>query len=80
MLIDSHCHLDYFENNLDQILDAAKAVGVEYFLSVGVNPKNVPARLQIGSVEISDTSAVIIAGAVGVSFISIIGLVLSGIL
>ena len=47
---------------------------------VGVNPKNVPARLQIGSVEISDTSAVIIAGAVGVSIVSIIGLVLSGIL
>ena len=33
MLVDSHCHLDCFEN-LDEILEAANLVGVEYFLSV----------------------------------------------
>jgi len=47
---------------------------------VGVNPKSIPARLQFGDIEVSDSRAVIIAGAVGVSIISIIGLVLSGIL
>jgi len=46
---------------------------------VGVNPKNAPARLTF-HYEIPNTSAVIIAGAVGVSIVSIIGLVLSGIL
>lgn len=45
-----------------------------------VGAKAGPARLTMGGYHISDTRAAIIAGSIGVSIISIIGLVLSGIL
>ena len=45
-----------------------------------VGAKVGPARLSIGLYEVSNTRAAIIAGAVGVSIVSIIGLVLSGVL
>lgn len=34
MLIDAHCHLDFaaFDNDLEVVIKAAKAVGVEYFI------------------------------------------------
>ncbi len=37
MLIDSHCHLDgkAFDDDLEAVLDAARAVGVEGFLAIG---------------------------------------------
>ena len=37
MLIDSHCHLDgkAFDDDLEAVLDAARAVGVEEFLAIG---------------------------------------------
>lgn len=39
-MIDSHCHLDFdiFNNDLQQIIDDAKAVGVSRFLIPGTTP------------------------------------------
>jgi TatD DNase family protein len=37
MLIDSHCHLDYFsDDEIEAVLDRARAAGVERMLSIGV--------------------------------------------
>lgn len=36
MLIDTHLHLDEFEN-IDGVLDRAREVGVRYFISIGYN-------------------------------------------
>ena len=47
MLVDSHCHLDYLEGDLDQIIEEAKAAGVEYILSACIHPKNVHKLLEI---------------------------------
>jgi TatD DNase family protein len=37
MLVDSHCHLDFpdFANEIDGVLDAARAQGVGHFLTIG---------------------------------------------
>lgn len=47
MLVDSHCHLDFLKGDLDNILNKAKASGVEYILSVCTNLKNFPKILEI---------------------------------
>ncbi|KPJ67916.1 MAG: hypothetical protein AMJ43_02080 [Coxiella sp. DG_40] len=49
MLVDSHCHLDFLEGNLNDILNEAKASGVEYILSVCTNLKNFPKILKIAN-------------------------------
>lgn len=50
MFIDSHCHLDRlkleeFDNNLDNVVDAAKQVNVEHMLCVSVTLKEFPAMV-----------------------------------
>ena len=45
MLVDSHCHLDRldlspFADNLDAVLDAARARGVGHFLCIGISMEN----------------------------------------
>jgi len=35
MLIDSHCHLDYFSADLDRVLAAARAAGVSQMVTIG---------------------------------------------
>jgi TatD DNase family protein len=47
MLVDSHCHLDFLDADLDQILKAAHDMDVEYVLSVCTNLDNFPKILQI---------------------------------
>jgi len=47
MLVDSHCHLDFLDSDLDQILKAAHDMDVEYILSVCTNLDNFPKILQI---------------------------------
>ncbi|QIR06441.1 TatD family hydrolase [Salinivibrio costicola] len=52
MLIDSHCHLDKLDydalhQNVADVLDKAKARGVDYFLSVGVTLDSFPAMLEM---------------------------------
>ncbi len=47
-LIDSHCHLNQldlsaFDDNLDNALDAARAAGVQHFLSVCITPDDIEA-------------------------------------
>ena len=39
MLVDSHCHIDFpdLHEDLDGVLDRAKAAGVGYLLCVSVN-------------------------------------------
>lgn len=40
-IIETHCHLDYLkENPLNEILDNAKAVGVEKIITIAVSPDN----------------------------------------
>jgi TatD DNase family protein len=50
MLVDSHCHLDRLQldssdGDLDRALDAARNVGVEHFLCVGIDRSSWPAML-----------------------------------
>ena len=52
MLVDSHCHLDKLDyDNLhasvEDVLNKAKAQGVEHFLSVGVTLNSFPAMLEL---------------------------------
>ncbi|OOF15819.1 MULTISPECIES: TatD family hydrolase [unclassified Salinivibrio] len=52
MLIDSHCHLDKLDydalhQNVADVLDKAKARGVDYFLSVGVTLDSFPEMLEM---------------------------------
>lgn len=51
-LVDSHCHLDLldlspYEGNLQALLQAANAVGVQYFLTVGVDLNTVAQSIAI---------------------------------
>ena len=44
MLIDSHCHLDYFtEAEIDQVVARAKAAGVARMVTIGVRMSQAPA-------------------------------------
>lgn len=52
MLVDSHCHLDtldltLFDNNLDNVLAAARQQQVEHFLCVCIDLENFPKVLEI---------------------------------
>ncbi|MGD9108661.1 MAG: TatD family hydrolase [Gammaproteobacteria bacterium] len=52
MLIDSHCHLDRLDltkygGQLDGVIDAARAAGVEHILNVCVNLQDFPRVLEI---------------------------------
>ena len=42
MIIDSHCHLDFdpLKNNLNEVLERAKQVGVKYFLTICTENKS----------------------------------------
>ena len=51
-LIDSHCHLNMidlaeFDNNLDHVIDQARAAGVQRFLCVSVVAEDFPVLCQI---------------------------------
>lgn len=40
-IIDTHCHLDYLKDApLDEILERARSLGVERFLTISVEPEN----------------------------------------
>ena len=44
MLVDSHCHLDYFtEAEIDALLDRARAAGVGRMVTIGVRVSQAPA-------------------------------------
>lgn len=49
MIIDSHCHLFYdrIYDRLDEVLGTAKEMGVEYFLSAGVNSATMRKNIEI---------------------------------
>jgi TatD DNase family protein len=52
MIVDSHCHLDRLEldrydGQLDAALEAARKVGVERFLCVGISLDNAPVMVEI---------------------------------
>lgn len=52
MLVDSHCHLDtldltLFDNNMDNVLAAARQQEVEYFLCVCIDLENFPKVLEL---------------------------------
>ena len=61
MLVDSHCHLDrldldYYQKDLNQLLDFARAQGVGHFLCVCIDLENFPAVLAIAE-QFADVSA-----------------------
>lgn len=39
-LIETHCHLDYLEQPLDEVLDRAAEVGIERVVTIAVSPGN----------------------------------------
>lgn len=45
-LVDSHCHLDLLEGNIDEYVTSAKANGVCYILNVAVDIANFPTILK----------------------------------
>ncbi|GLS89123.1 DNAse [Psychromonas marina] len=52
MLVDSHCHLDRLDydkkhKNLDDVVNKAKAMGVDYLMSVCVTLKDYPAMAEL---------------------------------
>lgn len=54
MLVDSHCHLnclnlEKYQGDFDQVLQAAKQLGVEHFLCVCIDLENFPAVLAIAN-------------------------------
>lgn len=60
-LVDSHCHLDrldydYFQKDLNQLLNFAREQGVIHFLCVSIDLKTLPAVLAIAE-QYSDVSA-----------------------
>ncbi len=46
MLVDSHCHLEY-NNNLKNIIEAAKKAGVEYILDAGSGLNDIASHIKI---------------------------------
>lgn len=46
LLVDVHCHLDYF-HNLTKIIEEAKKVGIKTIISNGINPHSNRATLDI---------------------------------
>ena len=47
-IIETHFHLDYLkEGSTDEILAAARAVGVEKFMTISVTPDNMPVALDL---------------------------------
>lgn len=49
-IIETHFHLDYLKDgSAEDILAAAKAVGVERFISISVEPSNMPTVLELAS-------------------------------
>ena len=49
MLVDSHCHIDFpdLHEDLDGVLDRAKAAGVGYLLCVSVNLEDLKNIIEI---------------------------------
>lgn len=59
MLIDSHCHLDQLDlttHTLDEMLNQARAEGIEHFLCVCIDMNNMPQTLAIAQTY-ADVSA-----------------------
>jgi len=47
MLVDSHCHLDYLERDINQVILDANNAGVKHLLTVGTNFNNADVILQL---------------------------------
>ena len=52
MLVDSHCHLDRLDykkkhKDLDDVVNKAKAMGIDYMMSVCVTLKDYPAMAEL---------------------------------
>ena len=60
MLIDSHCHLDFYKDNLDQVIANAEAAGVNRLLAIGIGDG--PETMHL-ALEIANTHAHIYASA-----------------
>ena len=51
MIIDTHCHLDdeRFSNDLDEVLERAKAAGVKKFIIPGADPSTLPRAIDLAN-------------------------------
>lgn len=56
MLVDSHCHLDYLDKPLDQVKKEANALGVNRFLTIGVEESHWNELLAFGKEDDVDVA------------------------
>ena len=56
MLVDSHCHLDYLDDEIEKIREEANKLGVMRFLTIGVTEKHWPELLAFGVSDDIDVS------------------------
>ena len=49
MIIDTHCHLDdeRYNDDIEQVLENAKQVGVEKFIIPGADPKTLERAVEL---------------------------------
>ena len=56
-IIETHFHLDYLKDGSpDEILNAARAIGVEHFMTISVTPSNMPTAMALAHAN-NDVSA-----------------------
>ena len=56
-IIETHFHLDYLKDGSpDEILNAARAIGVEHFMTISVTPSNMPTAMALANAN-NDVSA-----------------------
>lgn len=56
MIVDSHCHLDYLDKDIDEVKSQAKTLGVEHFLTIGVEEHAWQKLLDFGKSKDVDVS------------------------
>ena len=47
MLIDTHCHLDYLKDNLDEVIERSQLANVEKIISISVDEENMKVVRQL---------------------------------
>ena len=63
-LIETHCHLDYLAPaELTQVLEDARAVGIERIVTIAVSPDNLDTVLALAQGQLSFLAAALVFGA-----------------
>ena len=57
MLVDSHCHLDYFaEAEIGQVVERARAAGVTRMVTIGTKMSQAPAVVALAVIDVARRS------------------------